>query len=403
MPAVRAVLGQAFRREDDNAPVAARSRRDWIVDGVLFLLAAVLAVASAMSSAGHGLHGPMLVIDAAGAALACLALWWRRRWPLGVGLAVVASMMVSPAAGSAGGVTLYTVAAYRRWQLACLVAGLQVVLLPVARATQPQGTSPVVYYLTGTFGPALVVAWGMFRRSRRQAQRERERRSQAEEQLRIEQVRYAERTRIAREMHDVLAHRISLLSLHAGVLEFRPDAPPEEVARAAAVIRASAHQALEDLRAVIGVLRDGPGGPGPEPPQPTLAALPGLLEESRAAGMRIRAEVGLPDLAAVPDPIGRHGLRIVQEALTNARKHANAAPVELRLDGAPGQGLTIDVRNPVPAPALATAEPKIPGTGAGLLGLAERATLSGGRLEHGPDEHGHFRLHAWLPWPQEAQ
>ena len=401
MSAVRAILGQAFRREDDDAPAAARTRRDWIVDSVLFLLAAVLALASAMTSARQGLHGPLLVIDAIGATMACLALWWRRRWPLGVGLAVVAVQVVSPAAGVPGVVSLYTVAAYRRWQLAFLVAAAQVALLPLARAIHPGGVSPAVYYLGGTFGPAVVVAWGMFRRTRLQAQRERARRADAEEQLRIEQVRDAERTRIAREMHDVLAHRLSLLSLHAGALEFRPDAPPEEVARAAAVIRASAHQALEDLRAVIGVLRDGPDGPGPEPPQPTLAALPGLLEESRAAGMRIPAEVGLPDLAAVPDAIGRHALRIVQEALTNARKHATAAPVELRLDGAPGRGLTIEVRNPVPA--LATAEPKIPGTGAGLLGLSERATLSGGRLEHGLDEHGQFRLHAWLPWPQAAQ
>ena len=401
MFAVRAILGQAFRREDDDAPAAARTRRDWIVDSVLFLLAAVLALASAMTSARNGMHGPLLVIDAIGATMACLALWWRRRWPLGVGLAVVAVQVVSPAAGVPGVVSLYTVAAYRRWQLAFLVAAAQVALLPLARAIHPGGVSPAVYYLGGTFGPAVVVAWGMFRRTRLQAQRERARRADAEEQLRIEQVRYGERTRIAREMHDVLAHRISLLSLHAGALEFRPDAPPEEVARAAAVIRASAHQALEDLRAVIGVLRDGPDGPGPEPPQPTLAALPGLLEESRAAGMRIHAEVGLPDLAAVPDAIGRHALRIVQEALTNARKHATAAPVELRLDGAPGHGLTIEVRNPVPA--LATAEPKIPGTGAGLLGLAERATLSGGRFEHGLDEHGQFRLHAWLPWPQAAQ
>ena len=157
-------------------------------------------------------------------------------------------------------------------------------------------------------------------------------------------------------------------------------------------------QALGDLRAVIGVLRDGTDGPGPQPPQQTLAALPGLLEESRAVGMRVHAEVRLPDLAAVPDPIGRHALRIVQEALTNARKHATSAPVELRLEGAPGHGLEIDVRNPTPA--LATGESKIPGTGAGLLGLTERATLSGGRLEHGFDEHGDFRLRAWLPWPQ---
>jgi len=400
MSALRATVGQVLRREDDDAPVAARTRRDWIVDTLLFLLAAVAALSSVMTSARHGLHGTMLVVDAAAAALACLALWWRRRWPLGVGLAVVAILVVSPAAGVAASVTLYTVAAYRRWQLACVVAAAQVALLPLARAVQPQGTSPAVYYLLGVLGPAVIVAWGMFRRTRLQAQRERAGRAEAEEQLRVEHIRYAERTRIAREMHDVLAHRISLLSLHAGVLEFRPDAPPEEVARAAGVIRASAHQALEDLRAVIGVLRDGPGGQGPQPqpPQPTLAALPGLLDESRAAGMRIRAEVSLPDLAAVPDAIGRHALRIVQEALTNARKHATAAPVELRLDGTPGDGLTIEVRNPVPA--LATAESKIPGTGAGLLGLAERATLSGGRLEHGLDDHGHFRLHAWLPWPR---
>jgi signal transduction histidine kinase len=397
---MHAALGQVLRREDDDAPHPARTRRDWIVDTILFLLAALLALSSAMTSARQGLHGPMLVVDVACAALACPALWWRRRWPLGVGLALVALVVVSPAAAPAGAVTLYTVAAYRRWQLAVLVAAAQVALLPLDRAVQPQSASPAVYYVGGVLGPAVIVAWGMFRRTRRQAQRERTRRAEAVEQLRVEQIRYAERTRIAREMHDVLAHRISLLSLHAGVLEFRPDAPPEEVARAAGVIRASAHQALEDLRAVIGVLRDAPDGQGPQPqpPQPTLAALPGLLEESRAAGMRIRAEVCLPDLAAVPDAIGRHALRIAQEALTNARKHATEASVELRIDGAPGRGLTIEVRNAVPA--LATAESKIPGTGAGLLGLAERATLSGGRLEHGLDDQGHFRLHAWLPWPQ---
>jgi signal transduction histidine kinase len=395
MSPVRAVLGQAFRLEDDDAPVAARSRRDWVVDSVLFAFAAVLAVAVGFTSTKYGLKGPLLVIDAIGGAALCLALWWRRRWPLGLGLASLPVIAVSSTAGAAGVILLYTVAAYRRWQLAVLVAASQVALLPVGRALHPQGNSLAAYYLTGICGPVVVVAWGMFRRSRRQAQSERARRAEAEEQLRVEQIRYGERTRIAREMHDVLAHRISLLSLHAGALEFRPDAPPEEVARAAAVIRASAHQALEDLRVVIGVLRDGTDGQGPQPPQPTLAALPGLLEESRAAGMRVHAEVRLPDLAAVPDAIGRHALRIVQEALTNARKHATPAPVELRLDGAPGRGLEIDVRNP--SPALATS--KIPGTGAGLLGLTERATLSGGRLEHGFDEHGDFRLHAWLPWP----
>src|SRR6516165_1580466 len=397
MSAMRAVLGQALRLEDDDPPAAARSRRDWIVDSVLFLLAAMLGISAGVTSARHGLRGPLLVIDAIGGAMLCLALWWRRRWPLGLGLASLPVLALSSSAGPAGVVILYTVAAYRRWQLAVLVAAAQVVLLPLERAIHPQGNSLAAYYLAGTLGPAVVVAWGMFRRSRRQAQRERARRAEAEEMLRIEQIRYAERTRIAREMHDVLAHRISLLSLHAGALEFRPDAPPEEVARAAAVIRASAHQALDDLRAVIGVLRDRTDGQAPQPPQQTLGALPGLLEESRAAGMRIHAEVRVPDLAAVPDTIGRHALRIIQEALTNARKHAPSAPVELCLDGAPGQGLAIEVRNP--SPVFATGQSKIPGTGTGLLGLAERATLSGGHLEHGLDERGHFRLRAWLPWP----
>ena len=87
MSAVRAVLGQALRLGDDDAPVAARSRRDRIVDSVLFLFAAVLAIAAGVNNARHGLNGPLLVIDAIGGALLCLALWWRRRWPLGLGLA----------------------------------------------------------------------------------------------------------------------------------------------------------------------------------------------------------------------------------------------------------------------------------------------------------------------------
>jgi signal transduction histidine kinase len=113
--------------------------------------------------------------------------------------------------------------------------------------------------------------------------------------------------------------------------------------------------------------------------------------------MVVRADVRVADLDAVPDAVGRHALRIVQEALTNARKHAPSAPVDLLVEGAPGDGLAIDVRNPVPVPAGVA--PAIPGSGAGLVGLAERATLSGGRLEHGFDEHGGFRLRAWLPWP----
>jgi signal transduction histidine kinase len=329
----------------------------------------------------------------------CLALWWRRRWPLALALASVPMQAFSSSAGVAGLIILFTTAAYRRWQLAALIAGLQIAMLPVYRRLQPDDDTlpPWAHFALVTLAMTAIVAWGMFVGGRRQSQQERTRHANAEQQLLVEHARHAERTRIAREMHDVLAHRISLLSLHAGALEFRPDAPPDEVARAAAVIRASAHQALEDLRAVIGILRDGTHSEAPQPPQPTLAALPELLEESRAAGMHLHCEVRVADLAAVPPSVGRHALRIVQEALTNARKHAATAPVNLRIEGAPGQGLTIDVRNP--APVLAASDPEIPGAGTGLVGLAERATLSGGNLEHALGQDGDFRLRAWLPWP----
>jgi signal transduction histidine kinase len=382
---------------DDTAP-ARRSRRGWLVDSALFALAVGLGIVSLVSSAQHGLGGRLRVVDVICGVALCLALWWRRRWPFGLGLVSLPILAVSSFGGPAGLIILFTVAAYRRWQLAFLVAVLQLALLPAQRAIHSSGDSLTSFYLVGGLGTAAIVAFGMFLRGRRQEQRERQRRAEAEQQLRIEKTRHAERTRIAREMHDVLAHRISLLSLHAGALEFRPDAPSDEVARAAAVIRASAHQALEDLRAVIGILRDGTDGETPPPPQPTLAALPGLLEESRAAGMSLHADVRVADLAAVPDSVGRHALRIVQEALTNARKHAGSAPVNLRVEGAPGEGLTIEVRNP--APVLAAGAPEIPGSGTGLVGLTERATLSGGHLEHGLDESGDFRLRAWLPWPQ---
>jgi signal transduction histidine kinase len=382
---------------EDEAPPAPRSRRDWIVDVALFLLAILFGCAAIGDVIGNGLSGALLVLDVTAGAALCLALWWRRRWPFGLGLAAVPILAFSSFGGPAGAIILFTVAAYRPWQQAVLVAALYLAVAPIYQAVQPD-VSATELYVFATIGLVAIVASGMVLRGRREARLERAGRTQAEQQLRVEQIRYGERRRIAREMHDVLAHRISLLSLHAGALEFRPDAQPEEIARAAAVVRASAHQALEDLREMIALLRDAADGEAPQPPQPTLAALPGVLEESRAAGMRLNADVRVADLAAVPDPIGRHALRIVQEALTNAHKHAASASVDLRVDGAPGKGLTIEAHNK--APVVATGATEIPGSGTGLVGLAERATLAGGHLGHGHDEHGHFHLRAWLPWPK---
>lgn len=253
--------------------------------------------------------------------------------------------------------------------------------------------------MLGTVLTSAVVAWGLFVRAQRQlvlSLRDRAVRAESEQQLRAEQAATLERERIAREMHDVLAHRISLLSLHAGALEFRPDAPAEEIARASAVIRAGAHQALQDLREVIGVLRAVPGAV-PERPQPTLADLGELISESRQAGVRVEVRDDMTDPEAAPTSFGRTAYRIVQEGLTNVRKHAFGARVDVRLSGAAGRGLVIELRNPLPVGSAERAA--IPGTGSGLIGLAERAHLAGGDLEYGMTDSGLFRLHARLPWP----
>jgi signal transduction histidine kinase len=251
-----------------------------------------------------------------------------------------------------------------------------------------------------TFGlvllTAAVVGWGMFVRSKRQlllSLRDRARRAETEARLRAEQAQRLAREAIAREMHDVLAHRLTLLSVHAGALEFRPDAPREEIGRAAGVIRESAHEALQDLREIIGVLRAGePDETGR--PQPTLGALEALVTESRAAGMKVTLDQRVTDPAAVPASVGRTAYRIAQEGLTNARKHAPGTEVTVTVTGAPGEGLEVTVRNPPPQGEV----PHVPGSGQGLIGLTERATLAGGRLGHGRVEDGGFEVRAWLPW-----
>ncbi len=184
-----------------------------------------------------------------------------------------------------------------------------------------------------------VIGWGMFVRSRRQlllSLHDRALRAENEAALRAEQAQRLAREEIAREMHDVLAHRLTLLSVHAGALEFRPDAPRPEIVRAAGVIRESAHEALQDLRQVIGVLRGG-DTETPGRPQPTLAALDALVSECREAGMKVVLDSRVPDPGSVPAALGRTAYRIAQEALTNARKHAPGAEVTVIVTGAPAR------------------------------------------------------------------
>jgi signal transduction histidine kinase len=253
-----------------------------------------------------------------------------------------------------------------------------------------------VALLVPTIGGLL--AWGMYVRARRElvgTLRERAERAEAEQAAMADRARADERTRIAREMHDVVAHRVSLIALHAGGLELRPDVPPGEVERTAGLIRRTARLAMEDLRGALGVLRAPDAAVGaPDAPQPTLADVPRLVEDSRSAGERVSLELDVPPDAWPPESVGRDAYRTVQEALTNVHKHAHGAATTVTVHGAPGEDLTIEVRNRLP---VGRATPMLPGAGAGLLGLRERVTLAGGEIAHGPDG-GDFVVRARLRW-----
>jgi signal transduction histidine kinase len=376
-----------------------RSARDWAIDVLCFVLAAGFGIFM-LYVTGHSakpMPHPPRPPDVILGSTACLLLWVRRRWPVPLALALAVAGLFSVTSIGAASIMVFTVAVHRPFRTVALVAAAHVACSAVYSVFYPDPSQSYWVSITWTVVLiAAVVAWGMFVRARRQlilSLRDRAVRAESEQQLRVEQARHQERARIAREMHDVLAHRISLLSVHAGALEFRPDAPPAEIAQAAGVIRASAHQALQDLREVIGVLRDDAGDGAPERPQPSLTDLPALIDESRRAGMAVNWENKIHDVTVVPANIGRSAYRTVQESLTNARKHAPGAAVRVMVDGAAGSGLTVEVRNP-----LVKAAPEIPGAGAGLIGLTERAMLAGGRFEHGRTE-GDFRVRAWLPWP----
>lgn len=209
------------------------------------------------------------------------------------------------------------------------------------------------------------------------------------------QARIAERTRIAREMHDVLAHRISPVALHAGALEVTPDLSPDKVRDSAALLRSTAHQALEELREVIGVLRTGPGQE-PTAPQPTLADIPRLIDDTRRAGTRVDFEMQVEAVAAAPGGLGCDAYRIVQEAL-NAEVQSIIRRAGNTHAGVGAAGMLADVgRNPL-AVGVHTGT-VLPGSGTGLLGLQERVSLAGGVLVHGPDTSGDFVVEADFPW-----
>ncbi|MFD5246292.1 sensor histidine kinase [Amycolatopsis sp. NPDC058340] len=330
-------------------------------------------------------------------ALACLiALLWRRRFPVVIVIVVILASTASVLAGGAALLALCSLATRRRPAETAVAAVLSVVTAVLVVDLYPQREVPQLWLVISlpTLIVGIVVAVGAAIGARREevrSLRERVESAEREQAARAAEARIMERHRIAREMHDVLAHRVSLVAMQAGVLGHRPDLPAEQVAELARGIADGSHQALEELRDVLGVLRADPDEL--EPPQPSLADLPALVADARALGLDVTMETtteGEP-----PDAIARTVYRVVQEGLTNAGKHAPGADVVVTVEGKPGDGLRATIRDSGAARAIAGP----PASGFGLLGLSERVGLAGGELDHHAEPGGGFVLAARLPWP----
>lgn len=393
---------------NDYQPPLRRSSHVWRY--ILALLVGVFTWGSTIRGQLDG-HMWLFVADIVVGILALALVWWRRRWPMTI--AVVAVLLTPFTSIGAGAILLATVslATRRHWWQVIVIGALNLAMSWVYYQVQPVTSTSDPSWLIAVFivaFTAAALAWGMFIGSRRElvwTLRQRAETAEAERDLRASQARSNERARIAREMHDVLAHRISQISLHAGALTFREDLTPDEMRSSVAVIQAKAHEALTDLREVLGVLRDEEGGTPMTGPQPTYHDLAALLQDARDAGASIEYDDRLAPFPILPDSSGRTVYRIVQEGITNASKHAPAATLRISIEGSPEAGVDLVLRN-----AVGFGPTRTPGAGLGLVGLTERADLRGGWLAHGIEEPAAgspgpqtFVLRTWLPWdPAES-
>jgi signal transduction histidine kinase len=309
------------------------------------------------------------------------------------------------------------------WTSAGIIAGLLVLLLLALRVPSRVSaealfvTLALTWALQGLLGApdyqstgvlavsvfAVAVILGTALRGRREARAELGRQATITAEERARRTLLEERSRIARELHDVVAHHMSVISIQAQVAPHLVDNPPPELKENLAGIRQNALEALTELRRVLGVLRsenpDDPFGLGesatgaaPDAPQPTLDRLDALIENTRAAGLEVVADVRGEPESPYPPGVELSAYRIVQEALSNALRHAPGSRVRVRVDHMP-EGLVLDVVNGRPERPV---QPS-PGAGHGLLGMRERAAMLGGHVSASPTLHGGFQVNAFLP------
>lgn len=330
--------------------------------------------------------------------MAYVLVWFRRSAPTTIALTIAAMSTFSGIAAGPATLAAVSVATLRRPGPIIAVGVTNFVCAQAYTLVSPWELEQTVWVsvLVNLVVNGAMMGWGMYLGSRREVVwtlRERVRLAEQDQEHRMTWARSTERARIAREMHDVLAHRITQVSMQAGALGFREDLPATELRRGLAQVQEQANHALRDLRGILGVLRDDSGQvlAGPQPTYDDVAA---LVAEAIDSGMQLEYDdaIAPEHAAAVPDVVGRTVYRIVQEGLTNARKHAPGAHITMSVSGDPEHGIDVTLRNPLGFASTAT-----PGAGLGLVGLRERAELRGGRLDQYRDGHA-FVLHGWIPW-----
>ncbi|MDP5184741.1 histidine kinase [Blastococcus sp. BMG 814] len=366
-------------------------RRRGIVLEVVLALLSWVSIALAVEDAGP-LPPDAVVLSAV--LLAVLLLLRRRRSPLAVFLASALVTALSPAVTGALAISAYAVGRYEgrmNRRLAAAVVGTIAVVRPwmVAQAALEfvvlATAAALVIVLPGVIG-----AWVRAREELLVALRDRAEKAEAERELLAREAVLGERTRIAREMHDAVGHRVSLMVLQAGAIEMAArDA--ERVEQLAGQVQTAGRRALEELRQMVGVLRAGDvDEDAPLGPQPGLEDLPRLVDSAREAGMRV--ELALGEHAAVEPAVGRAAYRIAQEALTNAGKHAPGARVSVEIVRTADALAVRVVNGPADRVPAGTS-----GEGYGLVGLGERVRTLGGRLTAEPRLDGGFCVEAVLP------
>jgi signal transduction histidine kinase len=339
-------------------------------------------------------------------AVAGLALAVRRRWPVPVFVTAAASSLVYYAAGYPDGpgtvglfVAVYTVTAYGDGDrslriVAAGIAGLAVAWLVVADLP-PFNAAGWVLFRIGT--AVMAAALGESVRSRRALVAEALARAERAERTREEEARRrvdAERLRIAREVHDTVAHAIAVINVQAGVTAHVLDRRPEQARETLVTIEQTSARALDELRATLGMLRQADDG---RVPAAGLGQVEELAAVARQAGLDVKVEMASPQVE-LPSAVEQAAYRILQESITNAIRHAGPARVTVSLTAAPGQLellITDDGRGPREADGAGA-------LGRGIAGMRERAALLGGELTAGPGPDGGFQVRARLPLHPEG-